>query len=170
MELIVRVERRRGEETRVVVARAGTGFTVRVGERLYEVDRQEIGSSVRSLIIAGRQHDVAVRHRGGGRYEVSSASSMDRVEVLDRLTHLAEKTHGQVAASGVDRTDAYMPGRVVELLVEQGATVGAGQGVLVLEAMKMENEIQADRAGVVKSFFVEPGQAVEGGDPLYELE
>ena len=63
-----------------------------------------------------------------------------------------------------------MPGRVVTLLVGEGETVKAGQGVVVLEAMKMENEIQTDVAGVVKKIFVEEGQSVEGGDPLFEIE
>ena len=63
-----------------------------------------------------------------------------------------------------------MPGRVVEVLVEEGARVEAGQGLIVLEAMKMENEIQAEHEGVVKQVFVTAGQAVEGGDPLFELE
>ena len=62
-----------------------------------------------------------------------------------------------------------MPGRVVAVLVEAGAPVDAGQGVVVLEAMKMENEIQAESAGVVSRILVEPGQAVEGGDPLFEI-
>ncbi|MGB5552633.1 MAG: biotin/lipoyl-containing protein, partial [Thermoanaerobaculia bacterium] len=63
----------------------------------------------------------------------------------------------------------YMPGRVVELLVQEGDEVTVGQGLVVLEAMKMENEIQADRAGTVKKIFVSAGQPVEGGDPLFEL-
>jgi biotin carboxyl carrier protein len=63
-----------------------------------------------------------------------------------------------------------MPGRVAAVLVEAGAQVAAGTGIVVLEAMKMQNEIQAERAGVVRQIFVEPGQAVDGGDPLFELE
>ena len=63
-----------------------------------------------------------------------------------------------------------MPGRVVAVLVGEGEPVRAGQGVVVLEAMKMQNEIQAEHDGVVKRVCVEPGQAVEGGDLLFELE
>jgi pyruvate carboxylase subunit B len=63
-----------------------------------------------------------------------------------------------------------MPGRVVELLVEVGQEVASGQGLVVLEAMKMENEILAESAGVVRQILVEPGQAVEAGDPLLEME
>ena len=63
-----------------------------------------------------------------------------------------------------------MPGRVIEILAQEGQEVAAGQGVLVLEAMKMENEIQAENDGVVRRILVETGQAVEGGDPLFEIE
>jgi biotin carboxyl carrier protein len=63
-----------------------------------------------------------------------------------------------------------MPGLVLRLEVSVGATVRAGQGLIVLEAMKMENEIKAGLAGVVKAIHVAPGQAVEKGAPLVELE
>jgi pyruvate carboxylase subunit B len=62
-----------------------------------------------------------------------------------------------------------MPGRVVAVLAREGEEVAAGQGIVVLEAMKMENEILADRAGTIRALFVQPGQAVEGGDPLFEI-
>ncbi|MCH9648528.1 MAG: biotin/lipoyl-binding protein [Deltaproteobacteria bacterium] len=63
-----------------------------------------------------------------------------------------------------------MPGRVVTLLVSEGDQVEEGQGILVLEAMKMENEIPAESSGVVSRLLVECGQAVDNGDPLFEVE
>ena len=63
-----------------------------------------------------------------------------------------------------------MPGRVVEVRVQAGDRVEAGQPLVVLEAMKMQNEIQAERAGTVSRVFVGAGQAVEGGDPLVEVD
>ena len=63
-----------------------------------------------------------------------------------------------------------MPGRVVEVRVQPGDRVEAGQPMIVLEAMKMQNEIQAERAGTVSRVFVTAGEAVEGGDPLVEVE
>jgi pyruvate carboxylase subunit B len=59
-----------------------------------------------------------------------------------------------------------MPGLVVKVLVEPGATVAAGQGLVVLEAMKMENEIKATAAGIVETVAVKPGVAVEKGAVL----
>jgi pyruvate carboxylase subunit B len=63
-----------------------------------------------------------------------------------------------------------MPGRVVALLVKEGDEVAAGQGVVVLEAMKMENEIRAEHEGRITKLHVEPGQAVDTGSPLFEME
>ena len=63
-----------------------------------------------------------------------------------------------------------MPGRVVAVLAAEGDAVRAGQGVVVLEAMKMQNEIQAEHDGTIKRICVAAGQAVEGGDLLFELE
>jgi biotin carboxyl carrier protein len=63
-----------------------------------------------------------------------------------------------------------MPGRVVAVLVEVGAAVTAGQGIVVLEAMKMENEIRAEHDGTIAKIFVQPGQAVDSGNPLFEMD
>ncbi len=143
------------------------------GPRSYEVDYAGNGV-VRSLLIDGQQVEVAVLPErspfAGDAYRVAMCGEDTVVQVSDPLTHLAAEAGGGAGAQGAKVAFAMMPGRVVTLLVEEGATVEAGQGVLVLEAMKMENEIEAEADGVVKKLFVEPGQAVEGGDRLFELE
>ncbi|MDH3255480.1 MAG: biotin/lipoyl-binding protein [Acidobacteriota bacterium] len=166
MKLIVR---HRGRERSVVIENAPEGYFVTVDERRYEVDSAATGKAVRSLLINGRQTEVGLHRRRNGHYEVTSRGGREDVEVLEPLTLLAEKTHGKSDDHGVTTVDAYMPGRVVELLVEEGQRVETGQGVLVLEAMKMENEIQAGRPGIVSRIFVRRGEPVEGGDALYEI-
>ena len=89
--------------------------------------------------------------------------------VADPLTHLAAQAAGGKGGRRQQKVTAYMPGRVVAVLVEEGQEVQAGQGVVVLEAMKMENEIRAESDGTIRQVFVTPGQNVEGGDPLFEL-
>jgi biotin carboxyl carrier protein len=59
---------------------------------------------------------------------------------------------------------------VVAVLVKEGEAVTAGQGIIVLEAMKMENEIRAEHDGAVSKIHVQPGQAVDKGNPLFEME
>jgi len=88
---------------------------------------------------------------------------------MDPLTHLALSSSAAAASAAGHVVEAYRPGRVVKILVEEGQVVQAGEGLVVLEAMKMENEIQAEIAGTVAKLLVEEGQTVEGGDPMIEL-
>ncbi|HVS04144.1 MAG TPA: biotin/lipoyl-containing protein [Thermoanaerobaculia bacterium] len=166
MELIVTVGER---QERVRVERDGAGWTVRVGAAAYRVDQQALGPHHRSLLVAGEQHEVVVLPRGEGRYWVSSRRGGALVAVTDVLSHLAAVAAGG-AARRSQRVTAYMPGRVVAVLAAEGEEVAAGQGIVVLEAMKMENEIRTEHAGVLRKIAVTEGQAVEGGDLLFELE
>ncbi len=167
MELIVL---RRGEEHRVTIEPSAVGLAVRLGDRTFLVDRVATAGCVRSLIIEGQQFEVSVKAGLDGRYQVSLPGAMEEVEVLDPLTHLAAKGGARQALSGRQTVTAYMPGRVVAVLAKEGDEVTAGHGLVVLEAMKMENEIQAESAGVVRKVYISPGQTVEGGDPLFEIE
>jgi biotin carboxyl carrier protein len=166
MQLVLRDADR--EET-VDVRRVGDHlYEVTFGARVLTVDARPIGAARRSLIVDGRQVEVAVKPAGDGRYAVSGGGALHFLEIEDPLTHLARRGRRQEARAE-RRVAAYMPGRVVAVMVAEGDAVAAGQGLVVLEAMKMQNEIQAERAGTVKSLFVRPGQAVETGDPLFEL-
>lgn len=166
MELVVCQGAR---EENVHLERTPAGYRIKVGDATYEVDAVAAGPSVKSLIIEGRQYEVAVRSRGEGRYEIEAADGAWTVELMDPLTHLAQQSHGGDRKSRAHQVTAYMPGRVVKLLVSEGDEVSTGQGLVVLEAMKMENEIQAESAGVIKKVLVEEGQAVDGGDPMFEI-
>jgi biotin carboxyl carrier protein len=162
---------RRGErEERVEVRRGDDGYEVVIGGRTYRIDAARARAGLHSLRIDGAQHEVAVRPHGDGVWWVSTAHGASAVEVLDPLAHLAARGAAGKGAKRRRRITAYMPGRVVALLAAEGDTVAAGQGIVVLEAMKMENEIRAEHDGVLARILVQPGQAVEGGDPLFELQ
>ena len=167
MELIVTVG---GRTERVRVERREGRLEVWVGERRHEVDLAAIAAHEWSLVADGEQHEVAVLPRGPGLWWVSSRRGGQLVEVTDPLTHQARQGAAARGTRRREQVTAYMPGRVVAVLVGEGDAVRAGQGVLVLEAMKMENEIQAEQDGVVKRVLVAAGQAVEGGDVLFEME
>lgn len=166
MDLIVRHGER---EEKVRVHRNGTVYEVTVGERTYQVDAATARTGLRSLRIDSGQHEVAVRHLRDA-YWVSTPSAAGPVSVTDPLTHLASQTRAGKGARRSAKVMAYMPGRVVEILAQEGEAVTSGQGIVVLEAMKMQNEIRAEQDGVLTKVHVQPGQAVEGGDPLFELE
>lgn len=145
----VTVERREGS---YVVAVDGV-------ERVLDVRKLE--GDFYSILAEGRSYEVSVERRGEG-YEVRHGAAW-------RLVGLSD--HGRRARSeflsrgggGVERVVASMPGKVVRVLVSPGDRVAAGQGLLVIEAMKMENEIAAPRAGAVASIHVEAGLPVEAG-------
>lgn len=166
MELIVRQGDR---EEKVRVRRSDDGYEVAIGDSVYQVDAAAISNGARSLRVNGAQHEVSVRRQGED-WSVASRHGAVVVSVVDPLTHLAQQTRGGKGGRRQKRVDAYMPGRVVAVLVQEGDEVAAGQGIVVLEAMKMENEIRAEHEGKILKIHVQPGQAVDAGNPLFELE
>ncbi|MDH3402333.1 MAG: biotin/lipoyl-binding protein [Acidobacteriota bacterium] len=167
MELIVK---HADGDTKVKIDRRGAEYQLQIGDQSYVILSAEAANGVRSLLVDGGQYEVSVRSLGEDRYEVTTTAGAATVQVQDPLTQLAEVAHEKQGGTGRQRVAAYMPGRVVSVLVAEGEAVTAGQGLLVLEAMKMENEIQAEQAGVIAKLHVTPGQAVDRGDPLFELE
>ncbi|MEM1202049.1 MAG: biotin/lipoyl-containing protein [Acidobacteriota bacterium] len=168
MDLIARLGDR---EAKIRLERGDDGgYLVVVDDSTYEVDVANASSSMSLRVADGRQFEVGVRRlksNASSTYRVTSLRGVDTVEIMDPLTHMLEQTQGPSADAG--RAEALMPGRVVEILVGEGDEVERGQGVVVLEAMKMKNEIHAETAGTVKRLFVSEGQNVEGGDPLFEI-
>ena len=86
-------------------------------------------------------------------------------------TNLSKKYREREAYQPADisKVKCFIPGTIVEICVEVGDEVKEGQNLVILEAMKMKNEIQAESSGVVTRLLVEKDQAVEGGDPLFEI-
>lgn len=168
MELIVSC---RGREEKVTLERDGEIARITVGATSYVVDVAMSGSGLRSLLIDGRQVEVHTQRERDGRYRVSGLgmAADELVAVEDPLTHLARQATASAGRRRTEQVTAYMPGKVVAVLLAVGDSVHAGQGVVVLEAMKMQNEIQAPHDGVIKTMHVVAGQPVEGGDPLFDL-
>ncbi|MEM9290224.1 MAG: biotin/lipoyl-containing protein [Acidobacteriota bacterium] len=184
MELIVSGSQR---EANLRIERDGETFVVHLDDKLYRIDANKVSDSVRSLLFLGveaqetsseeeatilQPHlELSVRARGKGVYQVDDGSpGGHQITVADPLAHLARQAAEAAGAGGPQRVTAYMPGRVTRILVAEGDELKAGQGVLVLEAMKMENEIAVEADGVLARLLVEEGQAVEGGDALFEIE
>ena len=166
MDLIVRHGER---EESVRIRRDGDAYEVTLGGKTWRVESLAAGKGVHSLRVDGSHHEVAVRPQADGVYWVSTLEGAGPVTVADPLTHLAAQAAEGKGRRRQQKVTAYMPGRVVAVLVEEGQEVQAGQGVIVLEAMKMENEIRAEHDGTIRQVFVTPGLNVEGGDPLFEL-
>jgi biotin carboxyl carrier protein len=129
------------------------------------------GTPVVQLILDDHTVALAVEATGRGRWALTRRGERVEVEVLDERTrHVRTLTGATERASGPAALRAPMPGLVVRVQVEAGQPVAAGAGVVVLEAMKMENELRAATAGVVRAVRVQPGEAVEKGQVLVEFE
>ena len=142
-------------------------YEVTIDGALHTVDTQTLRSGVLSMLIDHRSHTVEVRSEGD-KHKVDVGGRTVDVTLVDELRHGSVSV--AEAAEGPQEIRAMMPGKVVTTLVKVGDEVTPGQGLLVVEAMKMENEVKAPAAGVVKELRVEAGQAVEAGEVLARLE
>ena len=125
---------------------------------------------LRSLLIDGASHFVAARAQGEGRWSLHFGSLLVQAEVVDERTRAIRAMTGTGAAAlGPRPVVAPMPGMVVRVEVSEGDEVRAGQGVVIVEAMKMENELLAEAPGIVERIHVAQGEAVEKDQLLVEL-
>ena len=154
-------------------------------ERVIEVDGERVvvdgevfeahlstvpGTPLRHLLLDAASLTLTMDRPDAGIWEISVHGGRQRVEVLDERTrHIRSLTGPAAARAGAANLRAPMPGLVARVLVEGGQQVEAGQGLIVLEAMKMENELRAAAAGWVESVAVIPGQTVEKGQVLVQL-
>jgi biotin carboxyl carrier protein len=140
---------------------------VRVSAHLEAVE----GTPISLLNVEGTLHRLAVEPREGrGRFTIRSDAYRFEVEALDeRRRAIQEMAGAGSAATGPAPLVAPMPGLVVRINVRPGDEVTPGQPLVVMEAMKMENELRSSSAGIVKTIRAQPGEAVEKGTLLVEL-
>ena len=156
--------------TRLEVARDGDG--IRVADRLVRAHLADVeGTPVKVLTIGDTVHRVVMqRGVGRGQYTIWVGGHRYEVEALDERTRAIRDLSGAGArAVGPAPLIAPMPGLIVRVNVQVGDSVHSGAPVVVMEAMKMENELRAQSAGVVSAVRVQPGAAVEKGAVLVEL-
>jgi biotin carboxyl carrier protein len=137
---------------------------------LVRLDWRTPEPSVYSLLIEGKSYEVHI-DEGAADEEVLEVHLMSRVihaRASDARKHRVAKA--STGADGPVPISAPMPGRVVKVLATEGTAVTRGDGIIVLEAMKMENELKAPRDGIVTSVLVEEGQGVQGGALLATIE
>jgi len=160
-----------GEKFSVEVRREGGRVFAEVGGRAYELEARAVGAGEYLLIHDGRVYECRVERSKERASPVTVAVGAGEYEVaLADPKHLrgAGVAHG--ADAGRAQVIAPMPGKVVRVLVEEGQTVEAGQGVVVVEAMKMQNELKSPKGGTVAGLRAEPGATVNAGDVLAVIE
>ncbi len=129
------------------------------------------GTPLRLLLFDGRPVTLSVDSLGRGRWALAPGGERWEIEVLDeRARHIRSLTSNDERPRAIPVLKAPMPGLVLRVQVEPGQRVTAGAGLVVLEAMKMENELKAPAPAVIKAVRVQPGAAVEKGQVLLEFE
>ena len=134
-----------------------------------------VGLDGEKVLVDGAPYDVKVE---SGRVVVGGITYGLGVEGLAELPFKGGADTGRTgrkrsrgaSAASEGAVTAIMPGKIIRILIKEGSTVAVGDVVCILEAMKMENELKAPRAGVVKVLNVQPGQDVERGTVLAEIE
>ena len=144
---------------------------VRVDGESVEVSALQVeGTDVHSFLIGGGSHRIVARSSRKGEWDLHLRGRHERVEVLDERTKTMREMSAALAGPvGPQAVRAPMPGLVVRVEVEEGELVEAGTDLLIVEAMKMENELSAEARARVGAIHVTPGQAVEKDQILMEM-
>jgi biotin carboxyl carrier protein len=157
-----------GKEDRIEILRPAPACRFRLGgrpERDADVQAPEAG--VYSVLIDGRSYEARVEQAAEG-LVVTVDGHRFEVSVRDPR-RFSRNSHG-AGVGGAQNVAAPMPGKVVRVLVAAGDAVESGQGIVVVEAMKMQNEMKASRAGKVRSVSAKAGATVAAGEVLAVIE
>ncbi len=155
-----------GGKTRVVeLARNSEKWRISLDGNLLDVDAVEVAPNTFSILFEGESFEVRVAPLPDGSLTLHTGVSEFTAEVEDPRAWRGRR-HSSIEAEGRQQIAAPMPGKVVRVLVNAGDPVEVGQGLLVVEAMKMQNEIRSPKSGRVEKLFVSEGQTVNAGDLL----
>ena len=154
-----------GEKHEVDIVPRDGRYECRVDGSEIQIDIVQISAEALSIIFRGKSYEV---RRGPNRTILVGQNSYE-VDLTDPRSWRA-RHQIRSGESGPQKLAASMPGKVVRVLVEVGAHVQAGEGLVVIEAMKMQNEVRAPREGRVTSVPVHEGQAVNSGEVVAIVE
>jgi len=156
-----------GRVRQVSVVRRGEAYAVTIDGRERLVDAVRTGPHTLSVLVDGTSYDVTIVPEPTAGHAVVYVGA---VPVPVRLNGRRRAESREDVATGPQRITAPMPGRVARLLVRSGDAVDARQPVAVVEAMKMENELRAGRAGIVGEVCVSEGAPVDAGTLLMVIQ
>jgi biotin carboxyl carrier protein len=162
----VRFDVETGRRRRTIdVQRSDGGWAVTLDGRQLSVDVARVGAGW-SLLVRGASHEIGIESQGQGRHLVHVDGHLVPVTLLAPGRRHSRQSSDATESDGPVSVVAPMPGRVVKVLVTPGAAVVARQGLVVVEAMKMENELRAPRAGTVTDVRVREGSPVDANAVL----
>ena len=144
-------------------AEESSRVTLSVDGRLVEADAARISRAAYSILLGGRSFEVSVEDTSEGLLVQANGLEF-QVEIFDPRSWRRGRGAG-IELEGRQQLTAPMPGKIVRTLVRAGQQVHAGQGLLVIEAMKMQNEVRSPKSGIVEKLAKE-GQTVNAGEVL----
>ena len=147
-------------------------YCVRIDGKEYPVDAHALGDA--SMLSVLLDHTSYLTHvvpstTSRDHWDVAVGGKFARIEVLDELSSMAKQMHA-AQSSGSFVLTAPMPGLIVDIKVQSGDRVEVGTPLIVMEAMKMQNELTSEIAGTVQEIHAAPQDAVESGAKLMEIE
>jgi len=153
-------------KTRIVeLTRDADRWRVTLDGLAIDADATEIDPNIFSILLNGQSHEVRVAPEPGGTLTLQTAHHEFTAQVIDPRAWRGCR-HSAGEAEGRQQIVAPMPGKVIRVLVQAGDAVEAGQGLLVVEAMKMQNEIRSPKRGTVERLLAKEGQPVNAGEVL----
>jgi biotin carboxyl carrier protein len=168
--MIYEVFEKKGPRVRIDLREISDGqYELTVEGKTVLVDAKKSGRTIYSVIEEGLQYEAIVDESGTHGFDVLVAGRQFHLEAVDERSVLLSQASKHVT-EGPQTVIAEMPGKVVKIEVAVGDTVQENQGVVVVEAMKMENEIRSPIEGTVKEIAVQEGQTVETGTLLFTIE
>ncbi|ABF39159.1 biotin carboxyl carrier protein [Candidatus Koribacter versatilis Ellin345] len=155
---------------RVEIARAGSRWSGKIDGQPFDVDAVPTARDILSIIEGeGKAYEVKRERALNGELHMLVGSSRYSCEINDPRS-LRTRRAAAGSTEGPQKIVAPMPGKVVRILVPQGGEVEVGKGVVVVEAMKMQNELKSPKSGKVQKVLVSEGATVNAGDTLAVIE
>lgn len=157
-----------GRQEAIEVHRRDSGWECHINGQALPVDVVEAAPGVFSLLLDGQSFEVHVEAQGQalpGHYRIHTRNA-DLIAEIHDPRRWRGKGGESLEKEGAQEVTASMPGKVIRVLVKKGDEVEKGQGLVVIEAMKMQNEIPSPKAGVIEKVLVEGGETVEHGARL----
>lgn len=153
-----------------ILEQEGSKYKVDIDGRIYDLDLVKVESDTYSILLNGQSINMEMIEGDSiNEYKVNTISNYYEIEVID-----AARRYRNASKSSLDTScniiSTPMPGKIVKIQVKEGDTVEKGQTVIIVSAMKMESEYKSTIDGVVKHIHVAEGDAVEGHQPLIEIE
>ena len=158
-----------GKTHRVELTRGEKLWSCKVDGQEMEVDAALTARDVLSILIGGKAYEIKRERSLQGELHMVIGSARYAVDVQDPRSLKARRAVSG-AEAGPQKIKAAMPGKIVRVLVSEKEEVKAGQGIIVMEAMKMQNEMKSPKDGRVQKILAAEGSAVNAGDTLAIIE